>query len=605
MIFNNRMRPAFATAGAPTGSSAQRKNRLDSMTLSANTEADDFGAFTSDQTQDRAPRRERPAPSRRPQQKKKSSRALVVVIVAVVAVLLVGVVIAALALNTSKDIKYTNNTYVAFEQENGSYCVAVNGTLLEQTFEGDTRVIPSLDRSFAYVECYPNNGGGYQIYLLEGKKLSALTKEESAVSEIIAYADGAPAVLYEEDGKFWFYNEEYGRKPMHNDASGFLISSDGSSVIYTRPSPNDATVTRVHLWRDGSSSSINGLKNFVPVQLSPDGTYLYGFGDTATQSGKLYCVTTEDGKKTPVCEANFGGISAINVAGDEIVYYTIVDSKISSFIYSHKKGTSFEIAKSKGIFTPTGDSEVARYGTFADGYLESTSVLDSILDTDSLLPSYTYYVNKKFEAKQIANARGQFSPDGKYFYYINPKSSFLQQVDLGDLDADPVKIYDDGIVTDFAVTQKGNLYILDKENYLSFRKPSSKRNEPISVEATEISMHAYANRLYFIEDEGDESVYMTKEGSEAEIAKFGDTELEALPMFNTGDSKNTFAFFYGESGCSLFYSGNGKTFKRVSPDCEEVVVDGFWFDIPDFEAPSTNDDKTPSEETPEGDASLG
>jgi len=583
MLFNNRMRPAVATAGASANSTVQAKNRLDTMTLYANSEADDFGAFTSDRTQERAPRRDRSTPPPKRTEKKNAVRMWIILIAAIVAVLLIGTVIVAVALNSSNDILYTNNTYLAYVQDNGQYCVSVNGTVLDQDFPGDTRVIPSLDRSFAYVEC--NATDGYQIYLLEGKKLTALTKEESAVTEVIAYADGAPAVLYEEDGKTWFYNEELGRKPMHNDAENFLLSSDGQCVIYTRQ-PEGSSATRTYLYRDGSGSSIDGLKNFVPVQLSPDGTYLYGFGDTTTQSGKLYCVTTEDGEKTAVCEANFGGITAMNVAGDEIVYYTVADAKVTSFIYSYKKG-NYEIAKSKGIFVPAGDPEVARYGTFADGYLQSTSLASALLDEDTSLASYTFYINKKFEAKQIASAAGKFSPDGKYFYYVNAKSKFLYQVDLNRLEDEPVKIYNDGIVVDFAVTQKGNLYILDKENYLYFRKPSSKRNETISVEATEISMYAYANELYFSEQEDDANVYVTKEGSEAEIAKFGDVELEALPIFNTGDSKNTYAYFYGEDGCSLFYSANGKKFKRVSSECEDVVTDDLLSLVPD---------KTPSGE---------
>ena len=600
MLFNNRMRPAFAAAGASVGNSAQRKARPDSLMFNTNTEADDFGAFTTDRTQERAPRQGRPAPVR--PRKKSGSRMWIVALVAVAAILLLGIVIAAVATNSAKDITYTNNTYLTYIQDNGQYCVAVNGTVLDHEFPGETRVIPSLDRSFAYVEC--NAADGYQIYLLKGKKLTALTREESNVTEIIAYAYGAPAVLYEEDGKIWFYNDELGRKPMHNDADDFLISDDGQSVVYTRPSPNDATVQRVYLYRDGSGSSIDGLKNFVPVQLSPDGTYLYGYGNTASQSGKFYCVTTENGEKTPVCEANFGGISAMNVAGDEIVYYTVSDAKISSFIYSHKKGESYEIAKGKGIFTPAGEADIARYGTFANGYLQSATVLDSIASEEAALSGYTFYVSKKFECKQIASAIGQFSPDGQYFYYINAKSKFLYQVDLKDLEEEPQKIYNDGVVVDFAVTQKGNLYILDKENYLYFRNPANKRNETISVEATEISMYSYANLLYFTEQEDDTSVYVTKEGSEAEVASFGDSALQTLPEFNTGDFKNTFAYFYSETGCSLFYSGNGKTFKRISSECESVVTDDPISVIPDKQPSNDSADDEDDSASTDEDTSL-
>ena len=82
--------------------------------------------------------------------------------------------------------------------------------------------------------------------------------------------------------------------------------------------------------------------------------------------------------------------------------------------------------------------------------------------------------------------------------------------------------------------------------------------------------------------------HATKEGSEAEIAKFGNVELDALPSFSTGDAKNTFAYFYGETGCSIYYSGNGKTFKKISTECEMVVSDDLLSLIP--ETPTT--DKT-------------
>lgn len=586
MLFNNRMRPAFATAGVAKNHSVQRTERNEALSFSTNTEADDFGAFTSDQTRERAPKRERPASAGKKPAKKGSSRTLIIAIVAVVAVVLLCVVIGALILNSSKDIVYTNNTYLAYVEDNGNYRVAVNGKTLDDVFYGTTRVIPSLDRSFAYVEC--NATGGYQLYLLEGKKLTPLTTENSAVTEVIAYAQCAPGVLFYENGRVCLYNDVLGTRKVDNnaEAANFLISDDATRVVYTRPSPIGEGL-RVYLF-DGSSAPIEGLKNCIPVQLSADGKYLYAYGDTESQPRKLYCITTEDGKKSPVCEANFGGITAMNVAGDEIIYYTLSDTKITASVYSYKQKLSFEIAKDKGIFSPVGNGEIARYATFADCYFESSPLLGDVSEDGTQVLRYTYHINKKFdESKSIIKATGKFSPDGKYFYYLHPTTKFLYQVDLSDLTKDHVKIYTDDSVIDFAITQKGNLYILDSSQLLVFRKPTSLRNERISMEATAISMHQYANQIYFTELE-DVNIYVSKEGSAPEIAKFGESQLEALPEFNTGDIKRTYAYFYTDIGCSLYYSANGKTFKKASNECANVVTEDGLTWIPELEIPSVN-----------------
>ena len=570
MLYNNRMRPAFATVGAEKSPATASKNRNDALMFDANSAADDFGAFTSDQTRERAPRRERPAPQRK--QKKSNKRLWIIAIAAVAAAVLLCVLIGTAIFNSSKDIHYTDNTYLAYVEDNGNYRVAVNGKVLDESFDGETRVIPSLDRSFAYVEC--NGADGYLIYLLEGKKLTPITTEESAVTEVLGYAESKPGVIYREEGNVYIYNEEIDGEDLiekNAAAADFILSGDASTVVYTRPN-EDETIQdggRLYLYRDGSSAPI-GVKNCTPTEISNNGNYVYAYGYTAAGARKLYCITTNDGEKYPVCEADFGGITAINVTGDEILYYTqSADAKINAYIYSFLKNENIEIAKGKGIFFPAAvDPTVARYSTFANCYLQSINLGSGLLDEEGATTGYTYHLNKKFEVRAIASALGKFSPDGKYFYYVNSKNS-LYQVKLDEENEAPKKIYEDTI--DFAVTEKGNVYMLDEQNFLYFYNASTGKKKSINKNAIEISMHQYANKLYFI-TEDETNVYMTEEGSAKEAVTFDGVQLSALPEFNTNYSKKTFSYFYDENaGYSLFYTANGKTFKLLTSDCDDIV----------------------------------
>ena len=570
MFFNNRMRPAFATAGACNNTPVRCKNHKDALMLDANSAADDFGNFSNAQTHEKAPRRERPAmPQKQPKKKQPFNKLWILAIVAVVAVVLIGILVVSAIRNSAKDIQYTDNTYLAYLEETGTYRVAVNGKVLEQTFEGETRVIPSLDRSFAYIEC--NSADGYLIYLVKGKKVTAITTEDYEISEVLGYAENEPGVLYREEGNVYIYNEELGEDLIDKnvDAANFIISGDASTVIYTRPLEDSAGEYRIYMYRDGSSAPI-GVKNCKPLKVSKNGEYVYGEGSPDGIISKLFCITTKDGERYPVCDTNFGAITAMNAAGNEIIYYSLSeDAKITAYIYSANKNENFEIAKGKGAFFPaTVDPDVARCGTFADCYLQSISLSGMLTDGENTTSGYTYYVNKKFETQQIANALGQFSPDEKYFYYVNSKNS-LYQVDLNDLDKAPKKIYED--TADFAITQKGNIYMLGDEGLLYFYKASTGKKTPISKFAEDISMHHYGNKLYFVNEGEEGKVYVTEEGSAKELAKFDKVELPTLPEFNSTYSKKSFAYFYDEAaGCSLFYTANGKSFKLVTSDCEAI-----------------------------------
>ena len=116
----------------------------------------------------------------------------------------------------------------------------------------------------------------------------------------------------------------------------------------------------------------------------------------------------------------------------------------------------------------------------------------------------TYFINKKYEANKISSARGKFSLDGDYFYYINGDGNLIQ-INLKDKNMISSKVDND--VVDFAVTEKGNVYLLTDEGSLRFYKVSTKKKTRISLDATSISMYTYANTLYFYEEGNDVNVY--------------------------------------------------------------------------------------------------
>jgi hypothetical protein len=575
MLFkNNNLRPAFATVGT-SDRVVNRRPSNDAVMYNTDSYSDtsNFGGFNEENTRDRAPRKKAPA-AKGGQANKKSNGNIpywvwLVIVAAVVVVLLFALVIS-VAFNSTNNIEMTDNTYIAYTEDGQTYRIATNGSVLDSVFESEPIITPSLDHSFAYVECEGEDG--IMLYLLRDKKLEEITMEGSSVTKVIAYAQLKPGIVYEEEGKYYIYTENMGEDLIvkTEGADNFLISDDASTVVYTLPIEDSADEYKMYSFRNGTSDAI-GVKNCKPIMLSADGEYIYGQALTASSADKLYCITLKDGEKYPVGEGFFGGITAINVDGDEIMYYAINDTRFTTYIYNAKKDTSYEIAKNYGIFTPVSpDTNVVRYGSFKDVYVESFS-LGGLADSEGAISGYTYYINKKYEAEPIAKATGKFSPDGDYFYYINARGT-LYQVDLSKRDETDKKIFEDTVK--FEITQKGNIYMLisdsSESGLLYYYKPSTGSKKAINKVTTEISMHNYANKLYYTTEE--DQVFVTEEGSKGEPVKFDSIQLINLPYFSTPDSKKTFAYYYDEETMlwSIFYTSNGKSFDLITSECESV-----------------------------------
>ncbi len=575
MLFkNNNLRPAFATVGS-SDRVANSRHSNDAFMYNTDSYSDtsNFGGFNEENTRDQAPRRR--TASNSGQARKKSNGNIpywvwIVIAAAVVVVLLFALIIS-VALNSTDNIVMTDNSYIAYTEDGQTYHIATNGSVLDNVFETEPKITPSLDRSFAYVECEGEDG--IMLYLLRDKKLEEITMEGSSVTNVIQYAMLKPGIVYEEEGKYYIYTEDMGEDLIvkTEGADNFLISDDASTVIYTLPNEDSADEYKMYSFRNGTSDAI-GVKNCKPIMLSSDGEYIYGQASTSSSAEKLYCITLKDGEKYPIGEGYFGGITAINVDGDEIIYYTVNDTRSTSYVYNAKKDTSYEIAKNYGIFTPVSpDANVVRYGSFKDVYVESYSFGD-LTDSEGAISGYTYYINKKYEAEPIAKATGKFSPDGNYFYYINARGT-LYQSNLSKRDETDKKIFEDTVK--FEITQKGNIYMLISDSsdsgLLYYYKPSTGSKKAINKVTTEISMHNYANKLYYTTEE--DQVFVTEEGSKGEPVKFDSIQLINLPYFKDPDSKKTFAYYYDEETMlySIFYTSNGKSFDLITSECESVL----------------------------------
>ena len=578
MFLKNSMRPAFAAASGNAQMHSRRANN-DAFTFdTAASETDDFGAFNSSGSSNN---------NRAGGNKGKSSggfkpSAIVIAVAAVVAVVLLMVLIVAIASGSSKDMKYANNTFVAFCDEDGIYRVAANGNVVGE-YENEIELIPADDRSFAYV--IENSDDGYRITITDGKDVTEITP--SPVTKVLATAGLTPGVVWlDADNGIYLYTEKGGEERITRDVDAtsanadenfFFISADASTVVYTKID-EDRPAELHHLCVYTDSSETKFQKNMYPVAVSDDGSMIYAYAyskDSVTKT--LYVLPFNDESDRYLLSNNFLGMVATNAEGNEVVFTTIgdTDSLISTYVVSFNLKKMDEVAQpvriAKGaVYTPVAiNNDVARFSTFEDTYFEAQIPELDIIDNQAPV----YYVGKDYEVRRISKFAGKFDPDGDYFYYTNSEGT-LQRVDLSDADAVSQKIAED--VVDFEITQKGNVYWLDDTTRLMYYSNSKEKKTRIADNVEGISMHTYSNTLYFTFTDA-VNIYTTEEGSEKEAAKFDSGTVTGLPVFANPEYKKTFAAFYDMDNeeWRLFYTSNGKKFKHISV-CSDI--DGF--DIP-------------------------
>ena len=160
----------------------------------------------------------------------------------------------------------------------------------------------------------------------------------------------------------------------------------------------------------------------------------------------------------------------------------------------------------------------------------------------------------------------------KYFYFINKQKEALVKLELSSGDASSIS----SDVTDFVITEKGNIYYTDGYGDLNFFKLSKDRPTRISSDVTKFCFYDRSNTLYF-ERKGSvevNEVYRTTEGSDAEKVEFGKTEITELPTITNEYSKKSYAYSIDKETGNylLFYTSTGSSFKLVS-ECAEITSD--------------------------------
>ena len=571
MFLKNDLRPAVACA-APSAHQAQHANRREHLMFNGANETDDFNAFgnTSDrpERERRQPRREEPRQPKAPMNKKM----LLIGAIAAVAVLLLVVIVIVAALSGSKDITYEDNAYLAYADGDGKYHVAVNGKELEHEFEGigenGVEVIPAADNSFAYV--IDTGAQGKHVYILQGKELEAVTSEASPAINVLAYASLVPGVVVEEEDGIHLYVDGGDERIVKRtaDPQNVMISADASTVVYTAlPNNSDGTAERrLYIYKDGSAEP---MKMCLPVAISGYGDYIYGVGSKDNQS-ILYVITTKDTEPYLIDNSNgFTAITAMNAKGNEILFTVSNGTQSSTYLHSFKRaGEGESIKLGASILKPANaDPTVAVYHSFKETYLYAENDLGE--------DRGVFFLTKDFAAKRVAPYKGQFDPELKYFYYIGNTASGvgLRQVDLSSDSYPADTVYAD--VVDFAVSQKGNVYHLDNQGTLRFYKVSEDKNyRPLGYDITGLSFYNYANEIYFaISDmDGVNVVYTSEEGSEKDAAEMDSISITDKVFFSDATSKKTYAYFYdmNENSWKLFYTANGKRFKLISSDCQQI-----------------------------------
>ena len=506
----------------------------------------------------------------------KKTRLLMAVICAALAISLCSCSSVLSMVGLSGDFDYADNTYASFIDSDGVYRVAANGEIVA-TYEYPVELTVAADRSFAYVveKC----DDGFIIDVVKGNKLSKMTA--TPVTRVLALAELEPAAVWlDETIGVFHWTESKGEERItkdyeltlaDSDHHNFCISANGTTVAYTEFDEEKGN-TYLYIFEDGEETKLQ--KNMYPIALSDNGSLIYAKASRDGVSQSLYVIPKNGDNEMYLIAEKFRSILDINVKGNEIVY-TAWDAEavVSTYL------VAFNLKKMDQEITPTRlvkgavlhpisvDGSVARFETFKDTYFQCDVNDDGYSLADSVSP--VYYVNKKFEPSRISKYAGQFSPKGDYFYYINANNT-LVQVDLKSDELTTDNISTD--VDDFAITDKGNLYILS-DDALRYRKVSAKNDKSTKVcqDVTAITMHRYSNTLYFsIEDA--EAVYCSEEGGEKEQAKFDGITLTGLPQFMDTNAKKNFVGVYDESNeeWKLFYTSNGKKFKAIA-NCEDIL----------------------------------
>jgi hypothetical protein len=593
MLNKSDMRPAYATVGQ--NSSASDHSKIDYAAFSAaQNEENDFGAFgdtsaknatASKAPQQRKPQQQNRAPKKAPKNGPSiSAKTILIAVAAVVALVLIIALFAAVFSSPGKNILRKDDVYASYVDSNDVHHVLFNGKEVKHSFTGKVTLLPAKDCSFAYIfeEVVSDDGTNViNMFILNGKKITAL---EDDASSIIACAEYEPGVIFKKGNEVLFYsNREFESLSQNPGAANFIISGDATTIVFTEPTRSstteEGTATQVKYFRDAGFNNIGESAGLVPVALSIDGKYVYATDSTGSF---YYLKVTKRGEeytqKTIMAAAAymFHSVTELNATGTEVVFTVNTNTEsLVSAIYKIGDKKIYPIAAGAFRYTPI-DKEVVCPATFVDAAFTVDRTLttedDSTVDVTS-----TYYYTGGEGAAKLADTKGTFSPDGKYFYYLDYGKLYRVALSSKNFENDRQEIT---TADAFLLTEKGDIYTYTKPsdntpgsiNWRSADKTSSKR---ISNKADLNCMYLCGNSIYFSETiDGNVKLYVSTNGSVKEEVTFKKTVPASCLTIVMGTGDKGYASFLDVDGnTQLLYTANAKTFDVIGT-CTSCTING-------------------------------
>ena len=589
MFLKHNSRPAFAYASASAGSmdkQSWREKKSDSFAFSSS-QSSDFNSFSSSSANNpnNAPKK----PRRKKVTLEVPGRRVALIAAVVVGVILLIALVSGLLLSKSDDIMYEDNAFAVYQSAN-VYHVVMNGKVLkDDSFAGEVKLTEAKDKSFAYVEAVVDDA--INVYILDDNKLTLVCE---GITKVLALADYAPGVVYEYLNKVEYYYDETQITLSKKDSAmpeNFVIAPDGTAVAYTIASKENSSMNVLYVCtvdRSVPEAISTGNASMLPISISNNGVYIIASAEN-TQNRSLYLINKDNKYKIGGVDGAFEQLIACNTDGTEIVFSTTNGTESRSYIYNCtelKKDTTSAHHISNGIAIPQiTNPEICTPESFKKCYFQDVKA------------HLTIYVNKKYESVKVSDYIGQIDPQERFLYVINEqRDNMLVQIELlGERfkkdDNRSTNIAPD--VENFIVTNKGNIYYTDSHGDLYFYKLTKGKPSRITNSVDGLTFYNYANQVMFekVEDGDVFGVYMTEEGSDYEALTFDKITPTSLPNLTNAYSKKCYAYYYDEAEDNyvLFYTSNGKSFKKVA-DCDDIsFVDDSFVELPSQETPPANE----------------
>ena len=577
MFFKRTSRPAFACATASAGamgnqSMSDKKYENFAFASSQSDDFNSFGSSSSARTQKSAPKR--------PNQKKVTfeipGKRIAIITAVIIAIIVVAALVIGLLLSKSGDVMYEDNTFIAYQEHDGTYRIAMNGKVLKDVFTGEVKLTPAKNNAFAYVEALVEDKTN--VYILDNNKLTLLCE---GIDNVLALAEYVPGVVYKDDIRVEYYFDDTHTSLADKDdhiPENFVISPDGTAVSYTKRNKNNSEIKDLYLCtsdRAMPKAITTGTISMVPVALSNNGENLVAYVENADVK-TLYLISDNSKQKISGIDGSFESLTAINADSTEMVFTAKNGADTRTYVYNcteTKKGESVAYSISVGVAVPQiTNPAVCTRESFKKCYFQNNSPETPL----------TLYVNKKYEAIKISDYVGKIDPEEKYLYVINNQRGNNQLIQiklLGEKSGKNTKATTTQIasgVKDFVITNKGNIYYKDTWDDLFCQKISKTKPSKISKSINEFVFYDYSNQVLFEKSDvsGVSTVYTTEEGSSAEEFAFGKIVPTSLPTFTNAYSKKSYVYYYDENSdtYTLFYTSNGKSFSKVA-ECDNILLE--------------------------------